>query len=300
MSQPWTVEGKVCVVTGGNSGIGLHTAIGLARQGARVAIVSRSREKGEAAQAAARAAGVELELVVGDLGSLQSTRALADELLARYERLHVLVNNAGLWMTERQLTPDGLETTFAVNHLAPFLLTHLLLPRLQESAPARIVNVASAAHQRGRLRWDDLQAERGFGKVQAYCDSKLCNVLFTRELARRLEGTGVTANSLHPGVVNTNLSSNSTGVIRWGWDLLAPLFFTSPEKGARTSLHVACAPELEGVSGRYFASSREVTPARAAQDDAAARRLWEVSEELAGLSPAPARRPVPAGAQAPE
>lgn len=290
----WTVKDKVCVVTGGNSGIGLWTAIGLARQGAHTVIVSRSRERGEAALEQARAAlgdqPARLDLVVGDLGSLAQIRALAEELLARYPAIHVLVNNAGLWMTERQLTPDGLETTFAVNHLGPFLLTHLLLPRLQESAPARIVNVASEGHRQGKLDFDDLQAERRFGKVRAYCDSKLANVLFTRELARRLEGTGVTANSLHPGVVHTNLGSNSSGPIRWVFDWVGPLFFITPEKGARTSLHVATSPALDGVSGRYFSNSRESTPSRRARDDEAARRLWEISEQLTGIATAAAAR----------
>lgn len=296
MNGTWTVEGKTCVVTGGNSGIGLHTAIGLARQGARVAIVSRSRERGEAALQTIRASlaaevggDARVELVVGDLGSLASTRALADELLARYPALHVLVNNAGLWMTERRLTPDGLETTFAVNHLAPFLLTNLLLERLRASAPARVVNVSSEAHRRGRLDWDDLQAERGFGKVKAYCDSKLANVLFTRELARRLEGTGVTVNALHPGVVATNLAQHAPGPLRWAVERLGPLLLLSPAQGARTSLHVATSPALEGVSGRYFKSCREVFPARAAQVDADAARLWAISARLAGLpSDAPA------------
>jgi NAD(P)-dependent dehydrogenase (short-subunit alcohol dehydrogenase family) len=295
----WSVKGRTCVVTGGNSGIGLHTALGLARLGARVALVSRSRERGEAALetiGAALAADPDhadgrVDLVVGDLGSLGSTRALADELLGRYPTIHVLVNNAGLWMSERQVTSDGLETTFAVNHLAPFLLTNLLLERLLASAPARIVNVSSEGHRRGRLDWDDLQAERGFGPVKAYCDSKLANVLFTRELARRLEGSGVTTNALHPGVVNTNIAQNAPRPLRWLAERLGPLLLATPEQGARTSLHLATAPALDGVSGRYFKSCREARPARAAQDDAAARRLWAISEELAGLSAdAPALR----------
>lgn len=288
----WTVADKVCVVTGGNSGIGLHTVIGLAKAGARVALVSRNRERGEAAlqEALAAAPGARVDLVLGDLGSLASTRALAAELLARYPAIHVLVNNAGLWMTERTLTADGLETTFAVNHLAPFLLTNLLLERLIASGPARIVNVSSEGHRQGRLDFDDLQAARRFGKVKAYCDSKLANVLFTRELARRLEGTNVTANALHPGVVATNLGNNSSGVIRWVFDKVGPLFFKTPAQGARTSLHVATSPALDGVSGRYFKDSRESKPARAARDDAAARRLWQVSEELARLAPAATAR----------
>lgn len=281
----WTVKDKQCVITGGNSGIGLWTAIGLAKQGAKVAIVSRSRERGEAALVTIREeSGREAELVVGDLGSVAATRALAEELLERFPAIHVLVNNAGLWMTERTLNPDGLETTFAVNHLGPFLLTNLLLERLSESAPARIVNVSSTAHRQGKLDFEDLQAERGYGKIKAYCDSKLCNVLFTRELARRLEGTRVTTNALHPGVVNTNLSSNAPRFVRWlAQTVLGPVFFMTPEKGARTSVHVASAPELASVSGRYFKDSRQKTPSRAAQSDADAARLWEISAELVGL-----------------
>ena len=282
----WTVKDKQCIVTGGNSGIGLWTAIGLIRQGAKVAIVSRSRERGEADIATIREeTSSDAELVVGDIGSIAATRALATELLVRFPSIHVLINNAGLWMTERTLNPDGLETTFAVNHLGPFLLTNLLLERVVASAPARIVNVSSMAHAQGSLDFDDLQAERGYGKIKAYCDSKLCNVLFTRELAKRLEGTRVTANSLHPGVVNTNLSANAPKAIRWlAQSVVGPIFFATPEKGARTSVHVATAPELASVSGRYFKDSRQKTPSKAAQSDEDARRLWAVSEELVGLS----------------
>jgi len=281
----WTVKDKVCVVTGGNCGIGLSTAIGLARQGARTVIVSRNRERGEAAVATVlEQTGVEVELVIGDLGSVATTRALAAELLERFPELHVLVNNAGLWLPNRVLNADGLETTFAVNHLGPFLLTNLLLDRLIASAPARIVNVSSAGHRRGNLDFNDLQAERGYGKVKAYCDSKLCNVLFTRELARRLEGTGVTANALHPGMVNTNIANNAPRPIKWLVERVGPALLRTPEKGARTSLHVATAPSLADVSGRYFKNSRQVEPSRAARNDADARRLWTISEELAGLA----------------
>ena len=286
MTETWTVKDKTCVVTGGNSGVGLHTAIGLARQGARTVIVSRNRQRGEAAVAKIEnETGVRVELVVGDLGSVASTRALADELLRRCPQLHVLVNNAGLWMPNRTTNVDGLETTFAVNHLGPFVLTNLLLDRLIQSGPARIVNVSSAAHHRGRLDFDDLQSTKRYGKVKAYADSKLMNVLFTRELARRLEGTTVTTNALHPGVVDTNIMGNAPGPIRWlALKVVGPLFLLTPEQGAATSLHVATSPSLEGVSGRYFASSREARVSKAAKSDADARRLWEVSEQLADLT----------------
>lgn len=281
----WTVKDKVCVVTGGNSGIGLSTAIGLARQGAKTVIVSRSAERGAAAVEAVReATGVSVDLVQGDIGTVATTRALADELLERYSEIHVLINNAGLWLPTRTVTEDGLEMTFSVNHLGPFMLTNFLLDRLIASGPARIVNVSSAGHRRGKLNFDDLQAERGYGKVQAYCDSKLCNVLFTRELARRLEGTQVTTNALHPGVVDTNLGTNAPGPIKWLLAKVGPYVLSTPEKGARTSLHVATAPELDGISGRYFKNSREVKPSRAARNDEDARRLWAISEELAGLT----------------
>lgn len=280
-----SLEGKTCIVTGGNAGIGKATAAGLAQLGARTIIVSRSRDRGEAALADLKRAGPSgpLELVVGDLGSVASIRALGDELLSRCPEVHVLVNNAGLWNTERQVTPDGYEMTFAVNHLGPFLLTSVLLDRLKASAPARIVNVSSQLHHRGHIDFDDLQYERGYKKVRAYCDSKLANVLFTRELARRLEGTEVTTNALHPGVVNTNLGAQNPGLVAWLFKLYRP-FTLSPRDGAKTSLHVATAPELANVNGRYFDDCKEAPMSGEARDDEVGRRLWTVSEELSGLA----------------
>lgn len=285
MSTTWDISGKTCVVTGGNSGIGRATAVGLASRGARTLIVSRDRSKGEAAVAHIREASGRdaVELIVGDLGTTATTRALAAEILARCPQLHVLVNNAGLWMTERVVNEDALETTFAVNHLGPFLLTNLLLDRLKASAPARIVNVSSQGHRMGEIDFDDLQAEKSFGKIQAYCDSKLANVLFTRALAKRLAGTGVTANSLHPGVVNTNLGSNSKGAIRWVFDRIGPIFFTTEAKGARTSIFVAADPSIDGVSGEYFRNRRAEPASKAGRDDEVAERLWAVSARLTGL-----------------
>jgi len=292
----WTLKDKTCVVTGGNSGIGLATAVGLAREGARAIVVSRDRGRGEAAVARARDEhGVELELIQGDLGTVADARALAGVLRERCPELHVLVNNAGLWMSRRVENADGLETTFAVNHMGPFVLTNLLLERLIASAPARVVNVASTAHRQGKLDFDDLRAARRFGRIKAYADSKLCNVLFTRELARRLEGTGVTTNALHPGVVDTNIAQHWPRPLRWVAERVGPWFLATPEQGARTSIHLAAAPELEEVSGRYFQRSREVTPSKRARSDADARRLWEVSERLAGLGTTAARAAVPAG-----
>jgi NAD(P)-dependent dehydrogenase (short-subunit alcohol dehydrogenase family) len=277
------VKGRGVLVTGGNTGIGLEAAVALARLGAAVAITSRDAERGKRAVDEIRErAGVEAPCLPLDLGSFRSIRACAAEALERFPRLHVLVNNAGLVLSDRRTTEDGLEATLGINHFGPFLLTKLLLERLKDSAPARIVNVASAAHRRSRgIDFSDLQAERGYDGRRRYGDSKLANILFTRELARRLAGSGVTANALHPGVVATRfgLDGDATGAVRWFFTLARP-FLLSAEAGARTTVHVASAAELERVSGRYFARCREATPTRYARDDQAARRLWEESERL--------------------
>ena len=292
MTDVADMTGKTVVVTGGNSGIGLETAVALTRAGARVVVTARDRARGEAAVAeiARRAGSDGVELVVFDLASLASVRAGAAEILERCERLDVLVNNAGIVLSERRLTPDGLEATFAVNHLGPFLLTGLLLDRLKASAPARIVNVASTAHKgapRG-LDFDDLQSERHYRAMPVYSKSKLANIYFTTELARRLEGTGVTANCLHPGTVATGYGrdGDTGGVLAFGLRVITP-FILTPEKGARTSVYAASSPELAGVSGRYLVACRPRTPSKAARDGEAAARLWEASEKLvAERSPA--------------
>ncbi len=273
--------GKTAVVTGASSGIGLHTAVGLARLGASVALVARDRTKGDAALAEVRAAsaGGTASLFLADLGSRAEVRRLAGELLSAVPRLDVLVNNAGAINAARKLSADGYELTFAVNHLAPFLLTSLLLPRLRASAPARVVTVSSEAHRVGPLDFDDLQAERGYSAMKVYGRSKLANVLFSNELARREDAAKVTSNSLHPGVVATGFGQNDPGWFRPLVTLGRP-FLRTPEKGARTSVFVASDPRLVGVTGRYFMDSREATPARFALDDAAEKRLWEVSEKL--------------------
>jgi NAD(P)-dependent dehydrogenase (short-subunit alcohol dehydrogenase family) len=217
-----------------------------------------------------------------DFASLEDVRRLAGELRARHPEIHVLVNNAGVVAARRTLTEDGYETTFAVNHLAPFLLTNLMLDTLRSSAPARVVTTSSDAHRSGRLDIDDLQDERRWSAWSAYSTSKLANVLFTRALARRLEGTGVTANCLHPGVIRTRLGRSTPLPVRVGWRV-ASLFFKSPKTGAQTIVHLASSPELEGVSGAYFSDRREATPSRRALDDDLGERLWEVSERLTGL-----------------
>ncbi len=273
--------GRTVVVTGASSGIGLTTAAGLARLGASVALVARDRAKGEAALAAGReaSAGGTPSLFLADLGSLAQVRRLAGELLAAVPRIDVLVNNAGAVHATRKQSADGIELTLAVNHLAPFLLTELLLPRLRASAPSRVVTVSSEAHRMGPLDLDDLQARRGYSAMKVYGRSKLANVLFSNELARREAGSGVTSNSLHPGVVATGFGRNDPGWFHVLVTLGRP-FLTSAEKGARTSIHVAAAPELARVTGRYFKDRREIAPASFARDEAVQRRLWELSERL--------------------
>jgi NAD(P)-dependent dehydrogenase (short-subunit alcohol dehydrogenase family) len=285
------MQGKTVVVTGGNSGIGYETAAALGAMGARVLITARNAEKGKAAERAlAERIGTagSVELVVFDLADLSSVRAGASEILERCPRLEVLVNNAGLILTERSETVDGYESTLAINHLGPFLLTNLLVNRLKASAPARIVNVASTAHNQARkgMPFDDLQSTGAYAAMRVYGESKLANILFTNELARRLEGTRVTANSLHPGTVRTGYGADgdTKGLLAIGIKVGGPLFM-SPEKGARTSVYLASAPEVAQVSGQYFAKSVPKTPKRQARDAEGARRLWTVSQELVGLAP---------------
>ncbi len=286
------VQGKTVVVTGGNSGIGFETAAALAGMGARVLVTARNADKGRAAVSAmAQRLGGDgqVQLVTFDLADLSSVRRGAAEILEQAPRLDVLVNNAGLVLSERAETVDGFETTFATNHLGPFLLTNLLLDRIRSSSPARVVNVASTAHRTARkgIPFHDLQSEKRYAGMRVYGQSKLANILFTRELARRLEGTGVTANSLHPGTVRTGYGADGDvrGLLAFGIKISAP-FFLSPAKGAHTSIYLASAPELEGVSGEYFVKCTPRQPKPWARDPDAARRLWQVSEELVGLSPA--------------
>jgi NAD(P)-dependent dehydrogenase (short-subunit alcohol dehydrogenase family) len=278
-------KNKTIVITGATSGIGRATALGLAKLGSRLILVGRDAARAAETIAAIReATGREdVEVVRGDFARLAEVRRVAEELIARTDAIHVLVNNAGVTMLKRSVTPDGFETTFAVNHLAYYLLTGLLLPRLRAAAPgARIVNVASDAHRWGALDLDDLQNERGYRAMKVYAQSKTANILFTRELARRLAGSGVSANALHPGAIATRLGRGQ-GALSELLSRCLGLFMKSPERGAATSIHLASAPELEGVSGRYFADQREKEPRPHARDDAAAKRLWEVSETLTGF-----------------
>ena len=279
-----SLAGRTCLVTGATSGIGLETAFGLVRLGARVLLVGRSRERGNEALERVRAEDGPgtAELLLADLASLDEVRRLADAVLEAAPALHLLVNNAGVVNLRRTTTRDGFETMFAVNHLAHFLLTLRLLDRLRESAPSRIVHVASDAHRFGVLDIDDLQSERRYGAMKSYGRSKFANILFSDELARRLEGSGVTSNSLHPGAVATRLGKNNGWLGELATGLLRP-FFLTPEQGARTTLHVATEPTLEKTSGRYFARQKEARPSAATRNPELGRQLWERSAALCGL-----------------
>ncbi|WP_238625508.1 SDR family oxidoreductase [Aggregatilinea lenta] len=284
---PSPMSGKICMVTGATGGLGYQTALALARQGAHVIVVGRSADKGRAALDQIRAAtGSEtLTFMQADLASQADIRALADAFLADHDRLDVLVNNVGGRFKEHRTSPDGIEMTFALNHLGPFLLTHLLLDTLKASAPARIVNVASGAHYDAAPDFDDLQNARGYDPGKAYRESKLANVWFTYELARRLAGTGVTVNAADPGNVWTNFfKAAGLNPLKLAYLRLRA---ASPEDGARTIIHLASSPEVEGVSGEYFYDCQRARSSALSYDEAAAGRLWAISESLTGLeSPA--------------
>jgi retinol dehydrogenase-12 len=273
------MQGKTVLVTGANQGIGKATAIALAEQGANVVILCRNPDKGRAALADVQAAsrGGKAELLVADFASLADVRRAAAEFRASHQRLDVLVNNAGLYVPERRVTSDGIEETFGVNHLAPFLLTHELLDLLKASAPARIVNVSSEAHRHATMNWEDLGfASTRYKGFRAYGQSKLANILFTYELARRLEGTGVTANALHPGVVASGFGQTYPGALSFLVKVAKPFLLTN-EQGARTSVYAASSPEVEGVTGKYFAKSRPVRSNAVSYDEASQRKLWSLS-----------------------
>lgn len=279
------VSERVCLVTGATSGIGRVTAQALARSGASVVLLCRDPSRGEAtARQIRQATGNDhVTYLVADLSSLDQVRAVASTITASYPRLHVLVNNAGALFMRRQETVDRYEMTFALNHLAPFLLTNLLLETLKASAPARVVTVASVAHTNAHIQFDDLMhAHHRYRALGVYGQSKLANILFTYELARRLDGTGVTANTLHPGVVATGFAKNNGPLYRYGMVLVRP-FFISPERGAQTSIYLATSSEVEGISGQYFVKCRSAKSSPASYDQDAQRRLWEMSEQLTGL-----------------
>lgn len=287
--ETWTgVAGKRVVITGATGGIGLAAAQGLARRGAHVSIVARSQARAEQASAQIRAAGgsgTTVDVLLADLSSQRDVRNLVAEIRARYPRLDVLCNNAGAAFGRRLLSVDGIEMTWALNHLAPLLLTHDLLDLLRASAPARIITTSSAAHRGARIPFADLNAEHGYGGFARYGQSKLANILMTVELARRLQGTGVTANCFHPGFVASGFNLNNGALMRGAMRLMRPLQ-RSPERGADTLVWLADAPELSEVTGRYFADRQQRTPSAEARDGDTARRLWDASLAQVGVGEA--------------
>jgi NAD(P)-dependent dehydrogenase (short-subunit alcohol dehydrogenase family) len=278
------IRGKTCMITGATSGLGRASALELGRMGAKLILVCRNRERGqELVREIQRAGNPDVELMVADLESQAQIRQLAADFLATGKPLNVLMNNAGVFNMKRALTSDGLEEVFAVNHLAYFMLTLLLLDRIKESAPARIINVSSDLHQRATIKFEDLGGERSYGGMSSYAQSKLANVLFTYELARRLAGTGVTVNCVHPGAVATNLANHNGALVGTAWKLISA-FTKSPGVGARTQVYLASSPEVEGVTGKYFIDSKEARSSDVSHDADLARRLWEVSAQMTGLA----------------
>jgi NAD(P)-dependent dehydrogenase (short-subunit alcohol dehydrogenase family) len=275
---------RICMVTGASSGIGKETSKKLAELGATVVMVCRNQKRGE--KAISEIEGVsnkaQVELMLADFASLDSVRALAKEFLDKHDSLHILINNAGGVNVTRSVTVDGFEATFQVDYLSHFLLTNLLLEVLERSAPSRIINVSSASHYGGHLNFDDLQMRKGYGVMKAYSQAKLAQVLFTYELSRRLEGTKVTVNALHPGAVATNIWKGSMGPFSFLGNIFR-LFLVSPERGAETPVYLASSPEVEGVTGKYYDHTREKQSSTESYDQATARKLWDESERMAGL-----------------
>jgi NAD(P)-dependent dehydrogenase (short-subunit alcohol dehydrogenase family) len=284
MTSPKQMQGKTCMVTGASDGIGVVTALALAQMGAEVIVVGRNREKCDAVVTRIKQEtdNPQVEFMLADFSDLAQVRRLTEDFKSRWSKLHVLVNNAGVLQLTRRMTADGHEMMFGVNHLAHFLLTLLLLDTIKASAPARIVIVSSGSHLQGKLDFDDLHSKKRFSPTGVYGNSKLANVLFTYEIARRLEGTGVTANALHPGFIKTNMAANNGWFVR----LLLPLIHSSsltPEQGAQTSIYLASSPEVEGISGKYFIKCEQVPSSPASHDQETAARLWQESLKLTGL-----------------
>lgn len=281
-----SMASKACLVTGGTSGIGMVTAEALARLGAQVILVGRDRSRCDAAVTSIQVAtnNQDVRSIVADLSSQAEIRRLAERLKTEVSRIHVLINNAGAVFPKRTESSDGIEMTWALNHLGYFLLTNLLLDKLQASSPARVVNVSSDAHRilKG-LDWDDIEGKKRYRAFRAYSQSKLANILFSNELARRLEGTGVTSNALHPGFVRTRFFEEK-GRLGWVVKQIARFMAIMPEDGARTSIYLATSPEVESVTGQYFEKSKPGKPSAASQKVDDAKRLWELSKMMTGLS----------------
>jgi retinol dehydrogenase 12 len=279
-----SMKGKTVLITGATGGIGFYTARELARVGANVLLHGRSAERGYVAVDTIKqeVPGAEVTFLQADLGSLAEVRTLAADVLHLAPKLDVLINNAGVVQDRRSVTVDGFETTFAVNHLAPFYLTHLLLERMKASSPSRIITVASSAHQGMKIKFEDLNAELSYSGGIVYSRTKLANVLFAIELARRLQGTSVTSNCLHPGAVRSGFANGESGMVGMTYKLFGR-FFLSPEEGAKTSIYAASAPELANTTGQYFFKSRAILPSRQARDPSVAKRLWKETEAMLEL-----------------
>ena len=279
------MQGKTVVITGATSGIGEVAAIELARQGARIVFVARNQMRRDTMLTRLTIANdkVKHTAYLADLSRLSEMKRVAGEIAAAESKIDALINNAGAVFGKRETTPDGLEMTFATNHMAYFVVTNLLLPKLKATPGARIVSTSSTAHKSGKLDFDDLQSEKSYSTFRVYGTSKLCNILFTRELARRLEGTGVTANCLHPGLVATRFCDNNAGLTGFVFDIVKKLAAITPEEGAKTIVYLASSPEVAGQSGGYYYKCAPATPTAAAQNDADAKRLWEISAKIAGV-----------------
>lgn len=283
-----SLQGKICLVTGSTSGLGKVTARELANMGATVVLVSRNRAKGEAAQAEIKqvTGNENVDLLVADLSLLQEVRRLAEEFQQKYSRLHILVNNAGGVYSSRKVTSEGLEATLVFNYLAPFLLTELLVNTLKASAPARVINVSTMIHSRN-IALDNLQGEKSYTAMGNYGQAKLALIIFTYELARRLEGSGVTVNVLHPGLVRSNFNSGTKGMFHFIAELVYFFAGISVEQGAQTTLYLATSPQVEGVTGKYFTKNRESKSAPISYNQALAQHLWQVSEQLSARTAQP-------------
>jgi len=279
------MQGKTVVITGATSGIGEIAAIDLAKRGARIVFVARNPLRADAmmTQLSIANSGVKHAAHLGDLSRLSEMKRIAGEIAASESKIDVLINNAGAVFGVRETTPDGLEMTFATNHMAYFVVTNVLLDRLKATPGSRIVSTASDAHKSGKLNFDDLQSEKSYSSFRAYGTSKLCNILFTRELARRLTGTGVTANCLHPGFVATQFGDNNDGLMGFVIGIAKKAVAITPENGAKTITYLAASPEVAAKSGGYYFKNAPATPTAAAQNDADAKRLWDVSAKIAGV-----------------
>jgi len=284
ISDKTTMKDKVVLVTGANSGIGRAASLALAKKGATLVMVARDKERGEAARSEIirESQNGSVDLLLADLSSLESVRQLATEFQRKYSKLHVLINNAGLFNQRRHVTMDGYENTFATNYLAPFLLTNLQLDLLKASAPSRIINVSSVGHYSGHINFDDLNLEKEYGGWKAYGQSKLALVLFTHELAKKLQGTSVTVNAVHPGTVATNIWSRPLGPV--GFIMALPkLFMTSPERGAETIVYLASSPDAKDLNGEYLEKLKVKKSSDESYNEETAQRLWDVSAKLTGL-----------------